>query len=120
VRRLRLTLRVKSRLTDGNASASLDDSYAQETFGYSREEAVGSNVKILMKPGDAAMHDTYLHRYVQTRVKHVVGTARRVEAQTKKGGCISRPLDRVNSALRPHPSSWLRAFRGDPGCRPAH
>jgi PAS domain-containing protein len=49
---------------------------AAQTFGYSKEEAIGQNIKMLMSPDVADKHDGYLRRYVETGVKHIVGRKR--------------------------------------------
>lgn len=38
----------------------------ERTFGYSREELLGQNVKILMPPPFADEHDAYLRAYAKT------------------------------------------------------
>jgi PAS domain-containing protein len=49
---------------------------AVETFGYSKEEAIGQNITLLMPPEVAEHHDGYLRRYIETGVKHIVGMKR--------------------------------------------
>jgi PAS domain S-box-containing protein len=56
---------------------------AVETFGYSKEEAIGQNIKMLMPQDVADKHDGYLRRYVETGVKHVIG-ANRFAKHTRK------------------------------------
>jgi PAS domain-containing protein len=51
---------------------------AAQTFGYSKKEAVGQNIKMLMPQDVADKHDGYLRRYVETGVKHVMGSKRGV------------------------------------------
>jgi PAS domain S-box-containing protein len=46
---------------------------AAQTFGYSKEEAIGQNIKMLMPQDVADKHDGYLRRYVETGVKHIIG-----------------------------------------------
>ncbi len=55
------------------------------TFGYTTVELVGKNIKMLMPPAVAANHDSYLTRYLQTRVKTVIDTVRHVSAVKKSG-----------------------------------
>ena len=57
----------------------------ETTFGYTSEELVGKNVKMLMPPAVAANHDSYLQRYIQTRMKTVIDTIRHVSAVKKSG-----------------------------------
>lgn len=65
---------------------------AAELFGYSKEEVLGKNVKMLMPEEIAGNHDEYLHRYMTTGVKHVVDTTRKVVGQKKNGGSIEVEL----------------------------
>ena len=58
---------------------------ASALFGYTREEVIGNNVKMLMPAEVAAVHDGYLERYQRTRVKHVVDSSRNVTGVTKDG-----------------------------------
>jgi two-component system sensor kinase FixL len=59
---------------------------AERLFGYEAESVIGFNVSILMDGEDRAAHDTYLQRYVATRVPHIIGSGREVNARRKDGG----------------------------------
>ena len=54
-------------------------------FGYSEDEIVGQNVKILMPSPDRDKHDQYLHNYNTTKVPQIIGTGREVLARKKDG-----------------------------------
>ena len=58
---------------------------AERLFGYTVGEAVGNGLGILMREPERSHHGEYISRYVATRVKHIVGTGRQVEAQHKDG-----------------------------------
>jgi two-component system sensor kinase FixL len=58
---------------------------AEQVFGYSAAEVVGSNVNILMAEPDRDTHDGHLARFVLTRTPHVIGRGRQVEARRKDG-----------------------------------
>eukprot|EP00756_Hemistasia_phaeocysticola_P034658 Hpha_TRINITY_DN16534_c3_g2::TRINITY_DN16534_c3_g2_i1::g.133600::m.133600 len=58
---------------------------AVEQFGFSVEEALGKNVKMLMQEQDAARHDSYLAAYERTGIKRLIDKSRRVMAQRKDG-----------------------------------
>lgn len=54
-------------------------------FGYTSEELLGVNVKILMTNSVASEHDEYLARYFRTGRASVIGTGREVLARSKDG-----------------------------------
>ena len=54
-------------------------------FGYSREELLGANIRMLMSGADRARHDNYLQRYKKTREKRIIGIGREVVAARKDG-----------------------------------
>lgn len=58
---------------------------AQELFGYTPEEIVGSNVKMLMPNPFAEEHDGYLETYIDKGEKKIIGLGREVEGKRKNG-----------------------------------
>ena len=58
---------------------------AERLFGHEAGDVIGSNVGILMDDEDRAAHDSHLQRYVATRVPHIIGTGRAVNARRKDG-----------------------------------
>lgn len=57
-------------------------------LGYSKEEAIGRNVSMLMPSPDKERHDSYLSRYQKTGKSTVIGMGRDVIAQHKDGKMI--------------------------------
>jgi len=58
---------------------------AEQAWGYSSEEVVGNNIKMLMTDEDAVEHDGYLARYAKTGEKHVIDSTRKLTAKRKNG-----------------------------------
>jgi two-component system sensor kinase FixL len=58
---------------------------AEQLFGYSAGEIRGKNVNTLMAVPDRGAHDQHLARYEVTRVPHIIGGGREVEARRKDG-----------------------------------
>ena len=58
---------------------------AQALFGYAEDEVVGLNVSMLMPSPDRERHDAYIHRYLETGEKRIIGKGRVVFAQRKDG-----------------------------------
>ena len=58
---------------------------AREIFGYSEQEVIGQNVKMLMPKPYQAEHDGYLHHHLKTGEKKVIGIGREVIGQRKDG-----------------------------------
>lgn len=58
---------------------------AERIFGYTASEVLGSNVDILMTDADRRSHDRHMARYQATRVPHIIGIGREVDARRKDG-----------------------------------
>ena len=58
---------------------------AVSLFGYSVEELVGQNVKMLMPEPNRSSHDGYLARYQSTGESRAIGVGRELEGLTKDG-----------------------------------
>lgn len=63
----------------------------ERMFGYSASELLGQNVKLLMPDPYREEHDSYLARYKQTGVSHVIGNGREVMGRKKDGSTF--PID---------------------------
>jgi PAS domain S-box-containing protein len=71
---------------------------AERIFGYSREELIGRNVKMLMPSPDREQHDQYLRNYLATGQPKIIGTGREVIGLRKDGSTF--PMDLAVSDVR--------------------
>jgi two-component system sensor kinase FixL len=67
-------------------------SAAERLFGYGRAEAVGQNVKMLMPSPYRESHDAYMHRYLTTGERRIIGIGRVVVGQRRDGSTFPMEL----------------------------
>jgi two-component system sensor kinase FixL len=58
---------------------------AERMFGFSEDEVLMENVSILMPSPDRERHDGYLHRYLQTGERRIIGIGRLLTARHRDG-----------------------------------
>ena len=58
---------------------------AEQMFGYTRQEALGQDLQLIIPPPYKEVHGTYLRRYLATREAHVLGRQRRLSARRRDG-----------------------------------
>lgn len=80
---------------------------AEKLFGYSREELVGQNVKMLVPSPDHEKHDQYLANYLRTGEKRIVDTWREVTGKRKDGSTVP-----IQLGVREIPVDGRRMFSG--------
>lgn len=61
-------------------------------FGYSSEEVVGENIKIIVPEPHKSKHDEYLKRFLETREAKIIGIGREVECLRKDGSTFPADL----------------------------
>jgi two-component system sensor kinase FixL len=66
-------------------TVELFNAAAERMFGYDSDSVVGKNVKMLMPEPYQSEHDGYLHHYMQTKQKRIIGIGREVKAQKSNG-----------------------------------
>lgn len=76
---------------------------AENIFGYSREEALGQDLSIIIPPPYKHEHRGYVRRYIATRRPHVIGKHVQLNAQRRDGSefpmSISFSVAEVRGAL---------------------
>lgn len=83
---------------DENNNVVLFNKAAEMLWGYSREEVIGKNVKMLVPREIQPKHDGFINANRQTGQNKIVGTSREVKLVTKSGKQVwcSLALSRVN------------------------
>ena len=61
---------------------------AERLFGFSRQEATGQPISLLMPEPDRSRHQQYIERYLATGEARIIGIGREVEAQRKDGSRV--------------------------------
>jgi two-component system, LuxR family, sensor kinase FixL len=80
---------------------------AVRLFGYQPEEVIAENVRILMPAPYREQHDTYMHRYLNTGERRIIGIGRVVVGQRKDGSTF--PMELAVGEMR---SGGIRYFTG--------
>lgn len=73
---------------------------AERVFGYEADEIIGRNVSVLMPAPDADRHDAYMHRYMTTGERRIIGIGRVVIGRRKSGETFPMELQ-VGEVLTP-------------------
>ncbi len=79
----------------------------EKIFGYTSEELIGKNIKILMPEPYHSNHDDYIKNYKDTAEKKIIGSGREVKAKRKDGNVF--PIDLSISEIE---VSGKRKFNG--------
>lgn len=72
-------------LINTNGEMTMFNAAAEEMFGYTRNEVLGKNVRMLMPEPDRGQHDTYLKNYQTTGERKIIGIGREVTGVKKDG-----------------------------------
>ncbi len=73
---------------DDKGRMELVNPAAAKLFGYTHEEMIGQNVNMLMPAPYNSEHDHYIHNYLLTREKKIIGIGREVTGKRKDGTCF--------------------------------
>jgi len=84
---------------------------AEKMFGYRCSEVLGRNVSMLAPEPHRSKHDGYLKRFLTTRIPHIIGIGREVDAQRKDGELF--PIDLAVGEVRLETGSLFTGFIRD-------
>ena len=73
---------------DSSGTVLLYNAACERMFGYSAEEVLGNNVKLLMTPPDRKSHDTYIRNYLRSGTARIIGIGRDVTGRRKDGSTV--------------------------------
>ena len=95
---------------DSRGIMQLFSSAAERLFGYSKQEAIGRNVSILMPEPDQSRHDSYLARYLRTNEPHIIGIGRIVTGKRRDGTTFPMHLSvgKTQRAGEPYFTGFVR------------
>jgi two-component system sensor kinase FixL len=86
-------------------------SAAERLFGYSADEVIGKNVKMLMPTPYRENHDGYLNRYLQTGERRIIGIGRVVVGERKDGSTF--PMELAVGEMRSNQRRFFTGFVRD-------
>jgi PAS domain S-box-containing protein len=72
-------------LIDTTGTVLMVNTAATKLFGYDREEILGRNISMLMPSPHREEHDSYIHNYLSTGIKKIIGIGREIEGLDKTG-----------------------------------
>jgi PAS domain S-box-containing protein len=83
---------------DADANIVAYNAAATRIFGYTAEEVIGQNIKMLMPPETAALHDGYVSRRKRTKETKIIGVQRE-ELGLRKDGTVFPIFLAINESV---------------------
>ncbi|WP_352694182.1 PAS domain S-box protein [Mesorhizobium sp. M0663] len=84
---------------------------AEMLFGYQSSEVIGQNVNLLMPSPYREEHDAYLHRYLATGERRIIGLGRTVTGMRKDGSTF--PMELSVGEMHPGTGRFFTGFCRD-------
>lgn len=97
-------------LIDDSMRILVFNSACEQLFGYSSEDVVGQNVSMLMPREYADEHDDYVHHYMDTGERRIIGIGREVRGKHRDGTDFPLELS-VGEALTPDGRQFVGIVR---------
>jgi len=95
---------------DENGDVLIYNKACERMFGFTADEIIGQNVKVLMPPEHAHTHDQYLTNYKTTGTRKIIGIGREVRARHRDGGYFYIDLS-VGEAQTPDGRQFVGILR---------
>jgi PAS domain S-box-containing protein len=108
-----VVMNTKGIITDFNSTAS-------RLFGYSRDEIVGQNAKVLMPAAIAKVHDQFVKRYVEGGEAKLVNTHQTIEGQCVRKDGSTFPADLGVAKFEADDQTYFTALIRDTSERVKH
>jgi two-component system sensor kinase FixL len=86
-------------------------SAAERLFGYTADEVLGTNIKMMMPSPYRENHDSYLDRYLRTGEKRIIGTGRVVVGARKDGSVF--PMELAVGEMKSDKTRFFTGFIRD-------
>lgn len=104
---------------DENNRVTYYNAAAEKLWGYTREEVIGQNVKMLVPRAIQGNHDDYVNRNRNTGQDRIVGTFREVELERKSGEKVwaSLSLSRVRTGRKVCYTAFVRDISAERNAR---
>lgn len=96
---------------DQNGRIETVNPAAAITFGYQPSEIIGQNIRILMPSPYRQEHNGYIHNYLETGVKKIIGIGREVKGLRKDGSVF--PMRLAVSEVKLHDRIIFTGFIHD-------
>ncbi len=95
---------------DTNNNVTFYNKAAEKLWGYSRDEVLGKNVKMLVPVGIQSRHDDFVNHNRLTGENKIVGTSREIEIPRKDGSTLwgNLSLSKLNIGEEVHYTAFVR------------
>ena len=97
-------------IIDSSARILVYNAACERMLGYTAEDVIGQNVKIIMPTQYASRHDTYMGNYFSTGDRKIIGIGREVLARHKDGTVFPVELS-VGEAVLPDERQFIGVLR---------